>query len=79
MKTEIDWEEHVQLLFFVYRTAKHSITKLSPYEILFRQNSALLHFPAPPIDMKRGSLRISTATISHGQLASEEHVDWLVL
>ena len=37
VKMESDWEEHVQLLLFVYRTTKHSTTKLSPYEILFGQ------------------------------------------
>ena len=46
VKTESDWDEHVQLLLFVYRTTKHSTTKLSPYEILFGQNPAPLHFPA---------------------------------
>ena len=39
-----------QLLLFVYRTTKHSTTKLSPYEILFGQNPSLLPFPVPPID-----------------------------
>lgn len=29
-----DWEEHIQLLLFVYRTTKHSSTGLSPHEIL---------------------------------------------
>lgn len=51
VKTESDWEEHVQLLLFVYRTTKHSTTTLSLYEILFRQNPATLHFTSPPIDM----------------------------
>ena len=50
VKMESDWEEHVPLLLFVYRTTKYSTTKLSPYEILFGQNSAPLHFTAPPID-----------------------------
>ena len=50
VKTESDWEEHVQLLLFVYRTTKHSTTKLSPYEMLFGQNPAPLHFPTPPIN-----------------------------
>ena len=54
VKMESDWEEHVQLLLFVYRITKHSITKLSPYEILFGQNPAPLHFPAPPIDAIHG-------------------------
>ena len=51
VKTESDWEEHVQLLLFVYRTTKQSTTKLSPYEILFGQNPVPLPFPVPPIDM----------------------------
>ena len=38
VEKENDWEEHVQRLLFVYRTTKHSTTKLSPYEILFGQN-----------------------------------------
>ena len=44
VKTESDWEEHVQLLLFVYRTTKYSTTKLSPYEILFGHNPAPLPF-----------------------------------
>ena len=43
-------KKHVQLLLFVYRTTKHSTTKLSPYEILFGQNPAPLPFPVPPIN-----------------------------
>ena len=35
---EGDWEEHLQLLLFVYRTTKHSSTGLSPHEILFGYN-----------------------------------------
>ena len=30
VKTESGWEEHVQLLLFVYRPTKYSTTKLSP-------------------------------------------------
>ena len=44
-----DWEEHVQLLLFIYRTTKHSSTKLSSYEILFGQNPVSSQFPIPPI------------------------------
>ena len=33
-----DWEEHLQLLLFIYRTTKHSSTGLSPHEILFGHN-----------------------------------------
>jgi len=32
------WEEHLQLLLFMYRTSKHATTGLSPYEILFGSN-----------------------------------------
>ena len=32
------WEEHLQLLLFMYRTSKHTTTGLSPYEILFGSN-----------------------------------------
>ena len=50
VKTESDWEQHVQLLLFVYKPTKHSTTKLSPYEILFGQNPAPLSFLVLPID-----------------------------
>ena len=33
-----DWEQHPQLLLFVYCTTKHSSTGLSPYEVLFGSN-----------------------------------------
>ena len=33
-----DWEEHLQLLLFAYRTTKHSSTELSPHEVLFGYN-----------------------------------------
>ena len=32
------WEEHLQLLLFIYRTTKHSTTGLSLFEILFGSN-----------------------------------------
>ena len=48
VEKESDWEEHVQLLLFVYRTTKHSTTNMSPYEILFGQNPPSLHLPIPP-------------------------------
>ena len=46
-----DWEEHVQLLLFIYRTTKHSSTKLSPYEILSGQNPASPQLPILPITL----------------------------
>ena len=35
---ESDWEEHLQLLLYLYRTSKHASTGLTPYEILFGHN-----------------------------------------
>ena len=32
---EEDWEKHLQLFLFIYRTTKHTTTGLSPYEVLF--------------------------------------------
>ena len=40
-----DWEEHLQLLLFFYRTTRHSVTGLSPYEVLFGSNPPSLHLP----------------------------------
>jgi len=40
-----DWEQHLQVLLFVYHTSKHSSTELSPYEILFGCNPPSAHFP----------------------------------
>ena len=36
-----NWEKHLQLL----RTTRHSVTSLSPYEVLFGSNPPSLHFP----------------------------------
>ena len=38
MERDNQWEEHLQLLLFIYRTSKHASTGLSPYEILFGSN-----------------------------------------
>ena len=48
-----DWEEHLQLLLFAYRTTKHSSTELSPHEILFGYNppSLFIHTPNMPEPM----------------------------
>ena len=40
------WEEHLQLLLFIYRTTRHSSTGFSPYEILFGSNP---HSPQIPV------------------------------
>ena len=45
---EGDWEEHLQLLLFLYRTTKHATTGLSPYEILFGSNPPSGHIPCLP-------------------------------
>ena len=39
------WEEHLQLLLYVYRTTKHSSTGYSPHEILFGSNPTPLLLP----------------------------------
>ena len=44
-----DWEDHLQLLLFAYRTSQHSTTKLSPHEVLFGRNPPLLQLPSPSI------------------------------
>jgi len=40
-----DWEEHLQLLLFFYRTPRHASTGLSPYEVLFGSNPPSPHLP----------------------------------
>ena len=40
-----DWEQHLQLLLFVYRTTKHASTGLSPYEIIFGCDPPSPHYP----------------------------------
>ena len=40
-----DWEDHLQLLMFVYRTSKHTSTGLSPYEVIFGRNPPSIHVP----------------------------------
>ena len=42
---EGDWEEHLQLLLYLYRTTKHATTGLSPHEILFGSNPTPLNLP----------------------------------
>ena len=38
VEKDSQWEEHLQLLLFMYRTTKHASTGLSPYEVLFGCN-----------------------------------------
>ena len=40
-----DWEEHLQMLLFLYRTTRHATTGLSPYEVLFGSNPPSLQIP----------------------------------
>ena len=42
-----DWKDYLQLLLFAYRTSQHSVTKLSPYEVLFGWNPPSLQLPLP--------------------------------
>ena len=48
---EGDWEEHIQLLLFVYRTTRHATTGLSPYEVLFGSNPPSLQISSLPSSM----------------------------
>ena len=45
---EDDWERHLQLLLYVYRTTKHGNTGLSPYEVLFGYIPSPLQLPELP-------------------------------
>ena len=45
VEKEGDWEQHLQLLLYIYRTTKHASTGLSPHEILFGHNPPSLHIP----------------------------------
>ena len=45
MERESHWEEHLQLLLYVYRTTKHSSTGFSPFEVLFGLNPPLRQIP----------------------------------
>ena len=38
VEKDSQWEEHLQLLLFMYRTTKHASMGLSPYEVLFGCN-----------------------------------------
>ena len=45
---EGEWEKHLQLLLFLYRTTKHASTGMSPYELLFGSNPPSLQIPDVP-------------------------------
>ena len=40
-----DWEQHLQLLLYIYHTNKHSFTGLSPYEVVFECDPPAFHLP----------------------------------
>ena len=56
---EGDWEEHLQLLLFVYQTTKHSSTGLLPHEILFGYNPPSLLTPDPGLPRVRNPVEYS--------------------
>ena len=45
VQQEGNWEQHLQLLLYIYRTTKHTSTGLSPREILFGHNPPSIHIP----------------------------------
>ena len=45
---EEDWEKHLQLLLFIYRTTKHATTGLSPHEVLFGCSPQVPQMPNLP-------------------------------
>ena len=45
VERETQWEEHLQLLLYIYRTTKHSSTGFSPFEVLFGFNPPLQQVP----------------------------------
>ena len=40
-----DWEDHLQLLMYAYRTSKHTSTGMVPHEIIFGHNPPSIHIP----------------------------------
>ena len=45
VQQEGDWEQHLQLLLYIYRTTKHTSIGLSPHEILFGTTLHQFTFP----------------------------------
>ena len=45
VQQEGDWEQHLQLLLYKYRTTKHTSTGLSLHKILFGHNPPSIHIP----------------------------------
>ena len=42
--TEDDWEEFLPMIMYAYRTAKHSSTNLSPFELMFGRSPCTIPF-----------------------------------
>ena len=74
-----DWEEHLQLLLFAYRTTKHSSTELSPHEILFGYNppSLFIHTPnmPEPMDPAKYSTMLCKKLLELRELVESNIVD----
>ena len=43
---EVDWEPHLHLMMFAYRTAIHSSTGISPFELMFGQLPGIFDLPS---------------------------------
>ena len=46
VQDQADWERHLPLVLFAYRTAVHSSTGLSPFELMFGRSGRLSALPA---------------------------------
>ena len=74
-----DWEEHLQLLLFAYRTTKHSSTELSPHEVLFGYNPPSLLVPTSnmpePMDPAKYSAVLCKKLLELRELVESNIVD----
>lgn len=46
-ETEGDWEEFLPLVLYAYRTAMHSSTHVSPFQLMFGRSLAVTPFQCP--------------------------------
>ena len=74
VEREEDWETHLQLLLFIYRTTKHTTTGLSPYEVLFGYTPSPLQIPGLPGSVFRDPAEYS-ATLRRKLYELRELVD----
>ena len=74
-----DWEEHLQLLLFAYRTTKHSSTELSHHEALFGYNPPSLLVSTSnvpePLDPAKYSAVLSKKLLELRELVESSIVD----